>query len=273
MEKNNIREPVVAGSFYPSSADSLTKQIESFIDKNSVKSDVVACMLPHAGYMYSGRVAVQTASRINFPDKVVIIGPNHTGYGAAYSIQTEGIWQLPFGQVKIDSNLAKCILSNSRYLKQDSDAHRYEHSIEVEIPILQYFKKNFEIVPICILSEDVDALKEIGNTVAGVIKQVKLQGSVLIIASSDLTHYQPQQQASKKDKEAIEAIINLDVDKLNEKVKGLGITMCGSAPVSVMLVAAKALGAKRGELVRYETSGDVTGQTDSVVGYAGILLH
>lgn len=264
---------MVAGSFYPSSVDSLTKQIESFVDKNAVKSNVVACMLPHAGYMYSGRVAVETVSRINIPDKIVIIGPNHTGCGAAYSIQTEGIWQLPFGQIKIDSNLANCILNNSAYLERDSDAHRHEHSIEVEIPILQYFKKNFEIVPICILSEDVDALKEIGNTIVTAIKQVKLQGSVLIMASTDLTHYQPQQQASKKDKEAIEAIINLDVDKLNEKVKGLGITMCGCAPVSVMLTAAKALGAKRGELVRYETSGDVTGETDSVVGYAGVLFH
>lgn len=264
---------MVAGSFYPSSVDSLTKQIESFIDKNAVKSDIVACMLPHAGYTYSGHVAVQTASRINFPDKIVIIGPNHTGYGLAYSIQTEGIWQLPFGQVKIDSNLANYILDNSKYLERDSDAHKYEHSIEVEIPILQYFKKDFEIVPICILSEDLDALKEIGNNIAGAIKQVKLQGEVLIVASSDLTHYQPQQQACKKDKEAIEAIITLDVDKLNEKVKLMGITMCGCAPVSVMLTAAKALGAKRGELVRYETSGDVTGETDSVVGYAGVLIH
>jgi len=268
----DLRKPVVAGQFYPSGLKELNKQIESFIDKKVTASDYLACMLPHAGYIYSGQVAAKTVSRVIIKDKIILIGPNHTGNGVPFSVQTEGIWQTPLGEIKIDTDLAEGLLARSKYLKKDSDAHIYEHSLEVELPFLQYFNKNFQIVPLCILSDDTLVLKEIGESIAATVKELHLESQVLVVASSDMTHYEPEAMANKKDKEAIAAILNLDAEKLTEKVQGLNITMCGYAPVLVMLAYVKALGAKKGELVSYQTSGDVTGDKESVVGYAGITI-
>ena len=273
MPKVTLRKPVVSGRFYPARAPELTKQIESFIDKTALKSEAIACMLPHAGYTYSGLVAAQTVSRIKIKDKIVLLGPNHTGLGAAFSIQAQGTWQTPLGEIEIDSDLAKAILKNSKYLEEDSIAHAQEHSLEVELPVLQYFKKSFQIVPICILSDEADKLEEIGQAIAAAIKETKQENSVLIVASSDMTHYEPQDQASAKDKAAIQAILKLDIPALTKTVRDLNISMCGYAPVSAMLSCAKLLGAKKGELVKYQTSGDVTGDTSSVVGYAGIIIN
>jgi len=273
MEKSKVRKPAAAGQFYPSSPQGLKNQIETLIDKNADKLNVIACMLPHAGYAYSGAVAGQTASRIDIKDKIVLLGPNHTGYGVPFSIMTEGTWQTPLGEIKIDSHLAGQILKNSRYLEDDFMAHIYEHSLEVELPILQYFKTIFEIVPISVLSDDIAVLKEIGQDIASTIKEANLKDSTLIVASSDMTHYEPQAQAQKKDQEAIKAILELNEDKLMEKIRSLGISMCGYAPVIVMLSAAKLLGAKNAQLIKYQTSGDVTGDTSKVVGYAGIVVY
>jgi len=273
MEKIRVRKPVVAGQFYPSSVQGLKNQIEAFVDKKTAKRDIIACMLPHAGYAYSGRVAVETVSCIDIKDKVVLLGPNHTGYGAEFSIMTEGIWETPLGQVKIDSGLSQQILGRSEFLKDDALSHASEHSLEVELPILQYFKNSFEIVPIAFLSDDVAALKKIGSDIALTIKENGLQDSTMIVASSDMTHYEPQADAEKKDFEAIKAILDLDEDKLMEKIMRLNISMCGYAPVIAMLSAAKILGAKKSELIKYQTSGDVTGDKSSVVGYAGIIIY
>jgi AmmeMemoRadiSam system protein B len=273
MEQVKIRRPTVSGQFYPSSPQGLKNQIESFIDTKVSKTDAIACMLPHAGYMYSGRVATQTASKINIKDKIILLGPNHTGFGVPFSIMTQGIWQTPLGEINVDSDLAGAILKNSKYLKSDFLAHAYEHSLEVELPILQYFKSDFKIVPITFLSDDLAVLKEIGQEIAITIKESDIQDSVLIVASSDMTHYEPQEQAQEKDKQAIEAILALNEDKLMEKIRRFDISMCGYAPVIVMLKIAKALGAKSASLVRHETSGDVTGDKDSVVGYAGITIY
>lgn len=273
MAKSDFRTATVAGQFYPAKAQELTGMIEGFIDKAVQKTDALACMLPHAGYVYSGPVAVKTVSRLNIKDTVVLFGPNHTGNGAHFSIMAKGVWQTPLGEVEIDSELADKFLSLSGYLQDDFDAHEYEHSLEVELPILQYFKKSFRIVPIAIMSDGLSVLKEIGESVASAIKESGKNGSVLLIASSDMTHYEPQEQAARKDREAIEAILKLDTDLLTRKVNGLDISMCGYAPVCVMLEAAKLLGAKQGELVKYQTSGDVTGDESAVVGYAGIIIH
>lgn len=272
MEQVEIRKPAVAGQFYPATDKELNKQIESLIDKKAPKSDCIACVLPHAGYMYSGEVAAKTVSRINIKDKVILLGPNHTGYGEPFSIMTQGIWQTPLGKIKIDSGLAKKILNQSRYLKDDYQAHMYEHSLEVELPFLQYFKGIFEIVPFIFASSDINILKSIGMEIASAIKDLGIENSVTIIASSDMTHYEPQAQAEKKDKEAIEAILELNEDKLMQKIERLDISMCGYAPVIVMLSAAKILGAKSAQLVKYQTSGDVTRDRESVVGYAGITI-
>lgn len=273
MEQSKIRKPAVAGQFYPSSSQELKNKIETLIDKKAEKSDVIACMLPHAGYMYSGAVAAQTVSRINIKNKIILLGPNHTGYGRAFSIMTDGIWQTPLGEIKIDSNLAKSILSRSRYLEEDSLAHIYEHSLEVELPFLQYFKPDFEIVPIIVLSEEINILRDIGKDISYAIKDLNIRDSAMIVASSDMTHYEPQSQAAKKDKQAIQAILDLNEYELMEKVQQLSISMCGYAPVVVMLSAAKLLGAQKSSLVKYQTSGDVTGEKDSVVGYAGIIIY
>ena len=273
MEGSRVRKPAVAGQFYPGTPPALKKEIESLIDKKALKQDVIACMLPHAGYIYSGKVAAETVSHINIRDKVILLGPNHTGYGGAFSIMAEGVWQTPLGDVKIDSVLAKKILSGSKHLADDAMAHAYEHSLEVELPFLQYFKSDFEIVPIAFLSDDLPALKEVGNEIARAVAASKLESSTLIVASSDMTHYESQEEAGRKDNEAIKAILELNEDKLMERVRNLGISMCGYAPAIVMISAAKALGAKNAKLIKYQTSGDVTGDTDSVVGYAGIIVY
>ena len=274
MEKSKIiRQPQVAGQFYPSSRQELKNQIGTLIDKKADKSDVIACVLPHAGYMYSGAVAGKTVSRINLKDKIILLGPNHTGYGARFSMMTEGSWQTPLGEIKIDAHLAKEILKRSKYLEDDASAHRYEHSLEVELPFLQYFKSDFEIVPIIFLSDEFELLKEIGREIAYTLKELNIKDSTLIVASSDMTHYEPQIQAQKKDKEAIEAILELNEDRLIKRIQDLNISMCGYAPVIAMLSAAKLLGAKAGKLIQYQTSGDVTGDKSSVVGYAGIIVQ
>jgi len=268
-----VRLPAAAGRFYESSAQELRKQIRDMLPALPVeKTTAIACMLPHAGYTYSGRVAVETVCAIRIPERVILLGPNHTGLGQAFSLMTGGAWQTPLGRVDIDTALAKKILAGSRYLKDDSLAHQDEHSLEVELPILQYFKSDLAIVPLVFMTDNTASLKQTGKEIAAAVEGAGLKGSVLIVASSDMTHYEPQEAALAKDKQAIEAILRLDEDLLAERVSSLDISMCGIAPAIVMITAAKALGAKSGELVRYQTSGDVTGDRTSVVGYAGIRI-
>jgi AmmeMemoRadiSam system protein B len=273
MENYNIRKPAVAGQFYPSEAKKLKKQIEFLIDKEAVVKDAIGCVMPHAGYMYSGGVAAKTASHITIKDKVIILGPNHTGYGKSFGIMTEGVWNMPFGDVKIDSDFASKLKEKSSYLEEDAVSHLYEHSLEVELPFLQYFKNDLKIVPITISLEDFKLYKALGIEIGGCIQELNLAKSVLIIASSDMTHYEPQGSAEKKDGEAIKAILELNEDKLIEVINRLNISMCGYAAVTVMLVASKLLGAKKAELIDYQTSGDITGDYSSVVGYAGIAIY
>jgi hypothetical protein len=270
MELSKIRRPAVAGQFYSSSSSRLRNEIEALIDKGARKKDVIACMLPHAGYMYSGKVAAETVSQINIKDKIILLGPNHTGNGEDFSIMAEGLWQTPLGESNIDSVLAKEILKKSKYFKADSAAHTYEHSLEVELPILQYFKPDFKIVPITFLSDNIKMLKDAGAELAAALKN---EPSAMIVASSDMTHYESEAEAKRKDNEAIQAILELDEDKLMEKIQRFNITMCGFAPVVVMLKAAKLLGAKKASLIKYQTSADTTGDKASVVGYAGIILY
>ncbi|MBI4708550.1 MAG: AmmeMemoRadiSam system protein B [Candidatus Omnitrophica bacterium] len=269
----DIRTPVVAGQFYPASAQSLKEDIASLIDNKAEKKDCLACMLPHAGYVYSGKVAAETVSHVRIKDNVLLLGPNHTGRGADFSIMTKGSWQTPLGKVEINSTLAQDILQSSKHLKSDSVAHAQEHSLEVELPFLQYFKTDFKIIPIAFMSQDIAALKETGREIADVILRKNIKKETLIIASSDMTHYEPQNIAQKKDQQAIQAIIELNEDKLVEKVGEFEISMCGIYPAIVMLSAVRALGAKNAKLIKYQTSADATGDKNSVVGYAGIIIY
>ncbi|MDD5465288.1 MAG: AmmeMemoRadiSam system protein B [Candidatus Omnitrophica bacterium] len=269
----SIRKPAVAGQFYPSSAKDINTMISSFADKGAQKNDAIGCVLPHAGYIYSGKVAVATVSRINIKDTVVLLGPNHTGLGADFSIMPQGSWQTPLGNIEINSELANSFLSKSGYLKGDTLAHLDEHSLEVELPILQYFRRDFKIVPIAIKTGSLAVLNEIAQSLAGVINEKHLKGSITLIASSDMTHYEPQKNAEKKDSLAIEAITALDEQRLESAIREFNISMCGFAPVAVLIKAAKLLGAKTGKLIKYQTSADATRDTASVVGYAGITIY
>lgn len=270
MKKTNIRKAAVAGQFYPSSKEKLKREIEGLVKTDLIKIDAIACILPHAGYIYSGKVAGETISHINIKNKIILIGPNHTGYGSEFSIMTSGIWQTPLGEIKIDNTLANQLLINSKHLEEDELAHLYEHSLEVELPFLQYFREDFEIIPITIASDRLEALKSLGKEIGATIENIK--ESVLIVASSDMTHYEPQKIAEKKDQEAIQAILELDEDKLFKKVKDLDISMCGYAPVIVIIAAAKYLKAKSAKLIKYLTSADTTKDQESVVGYAGLII-
>jgi AmmeMemoRadiSam system protein B len=198
MDTSKVRKPAVAGQFYPASAQSIKKQIEAFLPAAVPKKDVIGCMLPHAGYMYSGLVAAQTAARVMVKDTVVLLGPNHTGLGAAFSLMAAGTWQTPYGSVDIDEGLAGAILAGSGYLEKDDLAHVREHSLEVELPILQYFRKDFKIVPIAFGSDDFAALTDVGTAIAKAVKERKQTASTLLVASSDMTITNRQQLPAQK---------------------------------------------------------------------------
>ena len=265
-----IRKPVVAGQFYPASAPELKRMLKGMVAEKAKRQEVIGLISPHAGYIYSGAVAGATISRVKFKDTFIIMGPNHSGRGKPFSIMTEGKWQTPLGEVEIDSELGRQILAHSRYLEEDTAAHLYEHSIEVQLPFLQYFSSEFKLVPIVLAYAGGAIYKEIGKEIAKAIKDLNKQ--VVIIASSDMTHYESQAWAQKKDNKAIEAVLALDEDELLKRVDEFNISMCGYGPAVSLIAAAKELGAKGAELVKYQTSGDTTGDYSSVVGYAGIII-
>ena len=265
-----IRKPVVAGSFYPASPSQLEEMITGMVDDSAPREEVVGLICPHAGYIYSGPVAGAAISRIRFTDTFIIMGPNHTGLGKPFSIMTSGTWETPLGNVEIDAELAQKLAGNSSYLEEDVNAHLREHSVEVQIPFLQHFKKDIRIVPIVLSHASGSVYKEIGLEIAEVLNG--LERDVIILASSDMTHYEPEEQARRKDSSAIEAILRLDEDELLERIAEQNITMCGYAPVVALISAAKAMEARRAELVRYQTSGESSGDYSSVVGYAGLII-
>ncbi|MDD5127127.1 MAG: AmmeMemoRadiSam system protein B [Dehalococcoidales bacterium] len=265
-----MRKPAVAGQFYPADAVRLKQMIAGLVDEKAEKQAVIGLVCPHAGYPYSGPVAGATISRARLTDTCILIGPNHTGMGKPFAVMTSGSWETPLGETAIDSELGERILAESKYLEEDLAAHQYEHSLEVQVPFLQYLKPDIRIVPIVLSHANSDVYRKIGRGLAAAIK--KAGKEVVILASSDMTHYESQEMAGKKDRQAIEAILKLDGDALLARVAELDISMCGYAPVVAMLAAAKALGADKAELVKYQTSGDTTGDYSSVVGYAGILV-
>jgi MEMO1 family protein len=265
-----IREPAVAGQFYPDSPEKLRSMIKGMVDDKAEKVDAVGAILPHAGYVYSGAVTGATLSRIKFKDAFIIMGPNHTGVGKNFSIMTEGVWKTPLGDVAIDADLAKQLLSASKYLEEDASAQVYEHSIEVQLPFLQYFKNDIKIVPIVFSYAEGTVYEAIGKELAQAIRQSGR--GIVMIASSDMTHYETQQSAKKKDSAAIDAILHLDGAELLKRVEEMGISMCGYAPALSLIAAARELGSNGVELVKYQTSGDVTRDYDRVVGYAGIII-
>ncbi len=265
-----IREPAVAGQFYPGSAPQLRKMINSMVDENAEKTDAIGLVLPHAGFVYSGPVVGAVLSRVRMKATAVILCPNHTGRGKLFSLMAEGGWKTPLGQVDIDTGLASRILEQSHYLQEDAAAHAYEHAVEVQLPFLQYFKPDIKIVPIVLAQANLEAYREIGREIARAVSS--LDRETLVIASSDMTHYESQDSASEKDARAVQAMLQLDEEELVRRVTKFDITMCGYGPAAAMMATAKELGAGRAELVKYLTSGDTSGDYSSVVGYAGIIV-
>ena len=265
-----IREPAVSGQFYPSSPEELKSIIRGMIDEKAAKEDVIGYYAPHAGYVYSGPVVGATISRVNLKDTFVIMGPSHTGMGAPFSIMTEGKWRTPLGDVEIDTELAKAILANSSYLKVDELAHAQEHSIEVQLPFIQYLRPDIKLVPITISHANAATYRSIGRAIAKAIKDSGKE--VVIVASGDMNHYESQKITQTKDRQAIESILKMEAGELLERVRDFKISMCGYGTAACLIYAAKELGNAKAELVKYQTSGDITGDYSAVVGYAGILI-
>ena len=280
-----IRRPAVAGAFYAGSEGALRRQIEWCFKHELGPGEVptpsegplerlIALVCPHAGYMYSGPVAAHAYARLareGKPDVVVILGPNHTGFGSSVATSVSGAWRTPLGDVEIDVRLAEAIMDRARIIAADDTAHMYEHSIEVQLPFLQYlYGSDFKFVPICMMLQDVKTSTEVGEAIAGAVGELGL--NALIIASTDLTHYEPHEVALRKDAEVIRAVEALDVSALYRAVDEIPVSMCGYGPTAAAMVAARELGATRGELLKYATSGDITGDVRAVVGYASMAI-
>jgi len=278
-----IRPPAVAGSWYSGNPKGLRTQIEELFTHRqgpgslpqTVKNgprNLVGLVVPHAGYMASGPVAAHAyynLAKDGKPDIIVIFGPNHTGRGSALSIMKEGFWRTPLGEVEIDTETADRILQVSQIVDVDDIAHTYEHSIELQLPFLQYlYGSEFKFVPICFMMQDLESSREVGKAVAEALKGK----NALVIASTDMTHYEPQERAEKKDKIAIDAALKMDETQYYHVVEAYGISTCGYGPTIAVITAAKELGAKKANLLCYKTSGDILGDRSAVVGYASIAF-
>lgn len=274
----NIRKPAVAGMFYAGTARELEEQIEwcykhelgpgaiPRVNRKGLR-EIVAIVVPHAGYYYSGPVAAHAYNELaedGVFDTAVILGPNHTGYGYPVSLWAGASWSTPLGEVEINKELAQRLLGG--VIKADETAHIHEHSIEVQLPWLQYLYKKVKIVPITMLAQDIETARTVGKAIA------QAGDNVIIVASSDLTHYEPHSVAMEKDSSVIEAIVALDEEELYGRCERLDCTMCGYGPVASAIVAAKEMKAQKANLLKYATSGDTSGDFSRVVGYSSIVI-
>lgn len=265
------REPAVAGRFYPRDPLALRDAVKSHIDATAEKHSAIGVVAPHAGFKYSGDVAGSVYSRLEIPETVLLLGPNHTGMGERISLMAKGTWSMPFGDLEIDSGLAQALLAESPHIFDSAPAHLSEHSIETQLPFLQYFREDFKFVPICLQRLSLEECRSLSEAISRAAE--KTGRDILIVASSDMTHYETHASAEAKDRKAIERILKLDPEGLRATVEANAISMCGVNPVTVMLMAAKDMGATQAELANYMTSGETTGDFDSVVGYAGMLVR
>jgi AmmeMemoRadiSam system protein B len=265
-----LRSPAVAGQFYPDRPDVLDQALTRLIPTVVEKRTAIGMISPHAGYVYSGKVAGKSFARLRIPPEVVILGPNHHGVGQPIAVYHRGGWQTPLGPVPIAETLADAILAACPDAAADTSAHRAEHSLEVQVPFLQKLAAPVSIVPICLGRVPLDQLLTLGDGLATVL--AGREPRPLIVASSDMTHYESGEEARRKDGLALERVLALDPEGLYRTVRDHRISMCGVLPAVVMLRAALALGATAAELVAYANSGEVTGDQRQVVGYAGVIV-
>ena len=282
------RAPAVAGMFYPSNARDLRALIEkSFLNQRfgpgriatSIPSTnkqhkIYGIVSPHAGYIYSGSVAANGFSEVASVDfrDVIMVGPNHYGIGSWVAAMKDGIWETPLGDVQVNSQIAEELKRRSAALAFDDYAHSRDHCLEVQLPFLQYIKQDFKMVPVVLVSQNRDIALDLGNAISQTIMEMDTINSTLLLASSDFTHYEPNSEAHKKDGELIKTILSLDINKFYTILERMDVSACGYGAIATMMVAAKNLGATRGELLRYATSGDVTGDLSAVVGYSSIVF-
>jgi AmmeMemoRadiSam system protein B len=266
-----MRTPVVAGQFYPIRPEKLKEYLREAIPRGARSLPAVGLVAPHAGYMYSGGVAGQVYGAVDVPDTVLLLGPNHTGRGSLAAIVSEGTWATPLGTATIDKELAQALMTRCPLLKEDIRAHDFEHSLEVQLPFIQHKNPKAAIVPIAFMLRSPEEIETVGRSIGEVLKG--WGKPVLMVASSDMTHYESADSAKTKDALAIEKVLDLNPAGLLETVGRNQISMCGVIPTAVMLWAARALGAKEAKMVAYATSGDVSGDFGSVVGYAGIVIR
>ncbi|MGD0282268.1 MAG: AmmeMemoRadiSam system protein B [Dissulfurispiraceae bacterium] len=264
------RLPAVAGQFYNGTAARLKGQVEQYISGEAVKEKVIGALSPHAGLMYSGHVAGAVYSSIIFPETFVLLGPNHTGLGPRLSLMASGEWEIPTGILTVDEDLAGAIAEEVPAMSRDVQAHEFEHSIEVQLPFIAYFSGNARIVPITMMSASLQDCKAIGEGIARAVRHSR--SSVVIVASSDMSHYVTDEFARSLDKLALSEVLNLNPEGLYTTVTRKNISMCGFIPATIMLYASMSLGAHEAKLVKYATSGEVSGDYEHVVGYAGVVI-
>lgn len=265
-----LRQPAVAGQFYPGSPKKLASMLDGFLQTESQPMEAKLAVSPHAGYVYSGAVAGQVLSRVKVPRKVVVLGPNHRGVGRRVAVMTEGVWLTPLGQVELDAALGRALVDGCALAESDSLAHQLEHSLEVQVPFLQHLREDLLLTPICISMLSYEECASVGRDLAQVIKQAG--EPVLMVASTDMSHYESAEAARLKDELAIERMLELDPRGLYEVVRSRDISMCGVLPTTIALEAALKLGATQSQLVAYTNSGEVSGDFRQVVGYAGVIV-
>jgi hypothetical protein len=264
------RQAVVAGQFYPADRKQLASELKDLVPLVKEKKHAFGIIAPHAGYIYSGAIAGRIYGMLEIPSTVLILGPNHRGRGAAVALFPSGEWLTPLGPVTINERLNDCISRQTPYLQSDHLAHAFEHSLEVQLPFLQSLRSDVTISALCLGLGEYPALHRIGEGIAAAITEYG--EDVLIVASSDMSHYESAATARRKDNLALERVLAFDPEGLLSVCRSEGITMCGVAPAAVMLTAAALLGATGAELVAYGSSGDVTGDNSQVVGYAAVLV-
>jgi hypothetical protein len=267
---SQIREAAVAGQFYPGSGEELLREVQGFLGHGGKRVRALGVIAPHAGYMYSGAVAGAVYAHIEGPQKVIVLCPNHTGLGEPLSIMSEGFFRTPLGDVQIDSKLAEALKAGFPLLHEDATSQIREHAVEVQLPFLQAVQDKLTFVPITVGTGQIEVLTALGVVLAKVIAECG--EPVLMVASSDMNHYEDDAETRVKDALAIEQVLALKPKGLFQTVRGQNISMCGYGPAVAMLTAALRLGASSAELVRYATSGDVSGDRKHVVGYAGIAV-
>ncbi len=269
---SSIRTPTVAGRFYPRRPEELEREIHQFTSGSETERvRALGCIAPHAGYVYSGHVAGAVYAHIEIPKTCIVLCPNHTGMGVPLSIMTKAAWQTPLGTVPADADLGTRLLQSCHLLEEDTAAHRGEHAVEVQLPFLQARSRDLKLVPIVLGTSNFEQLRALGEAMADAI--AASSENVLIVASSDMNHYESDAITRVKDHKAIARVLALDPRGLWEVVMNEDVSMCGFGPAIAMLTAAKKLGATSATLVKYATSGDISGDRDQVVGYAGITVQ